>query len=130
MQTVNELLDAIKLRHGITSDYKLSRYLGMTDGAIRNYRHLRSMPDELACVKIANALDMDGDVLAAQIQAQRARDDETREFWHRVASRLQAGTVHSALFAVLVVLGFITTPPSAHAVVTDHAPANQSVYYV
>lgn len=115
MQTVNELLDAVKARHGIGSDYKLARFLGLTEGAVRNYRHMRSMPDELACVKIAGALDLDGDVLAAQVQAQRARDEETRAFWQRIAARLQAGAVHSALLAVLVGVGFFGSSPSAHA---------------
>lgn len=128
MQSVNELLDAVKVRHGISSDYKLARFLGLTDGAIRNYRHLRSMPDELACVKIAQALDMDGDVLAAQVQAQRARDDETRAFWHRIASRLQAGAVHSALLALMVAAGFTTTTPSAHATVTE--PSKSAGLYI
>lgn len=52
----------------------------------------------------------------------RAQNEKTRAIWERVASRLQAGTVHSALFAMLVVLGFITSPPSAHAAVTDLSP--------
>lgn len=77
------------------------------------------MPDELACMKIAKALEIDGDVLAAKIQAQRARDDETRAFWERLAARLQSGAVHSALLALLVGIGFTTTTPSAHAGVTD-----------
>lgn len=130
MQTIDQLLDAVKARHSIQSDYKLAQFLGLTDGAIRNYRHKRSMPDELACVRIAEALDIDGDVLAAQVQAQRARDEETRAFWHRVASRLQGGTVHGLVLACLVALGFITTPPNAVAAVTELKPANSSGLYI
>ena len=130
MQTIDQLLDAVKARHSISSDYKLAQFLGLTDGAIRNYRHKRSMPDELACVRIANALDIDGDVLAAQVQAHRARDEETRAFWHRIASRLQSGALHSALLAFMVSLGFITTTPNAHATVTALDAQKSSSLYI
>lgn len=130
MQTIDQLLDAVKARHSISSDYKLAQFLGLTDGAIRNYRHKRSMPDELACVRIANALDIDGDVLAAQVQAHRARDEETRAFWHRIASRLQSGALHSVVLAFLVSLGFITTTPNAHATVTAFDAQKSSSLYI
>lgn len=120
MQTVDQLLDAVKARHKIGSDYKLAQYLGMTDSAIRNYRHKRSLPDEVACVKIAQALDLDGDVLAAQIQSQRARDEETKAFWSRLAVRLQAGAAHVAVLVAVGLAGIVSTP-SAHAVVTSSA---------
>ena len=61
---------------------------------------------------------MDGEVLAAQVQAERARDTETRAFWQRVASRLQSGTVHGVVLTSLVAAGLISTPPNAEAVVT------------
>lgn len=131
MQTVDQLLDAIKARHKIGSDYKLAQYLGMTDSAIRNYRHKRSLPDEVACVKIAQALDLDGEVLAAQMQSMRARDEETRAFWQRLAARLQAGAVHLVALVVVGLVGIVSSP-SAHAVVTSPAAADavSSVYYV
>lgn len=131
MKTVDELLDAVKAKHKIGSDYKLAQFLGMTDSAIRNYRHKRSMPDEVACVKIANALDMDGDVLAAQMQSQRARDEETKTFWRRLAMRLEGGMVHAALMLCLAIVSIAGYAPNAQATaLSDDVSAFRSVYYV
>lgn len=115
MKTVDELLDAVKARHKITSDYKLAQFLGMTDSAIRNYRHKRSLPDEVACVKIAQAIDLDGDVLAAEIQSMRARDDETKNFWKRLAVRLETGMVHAVITLVLAIVSIAGYAPNAEA---------------
>lgn len=98
MENVHALLDEIKRRHGIPSDYKLAHFLGLTDGAIRHYRHGRSLPDEMACQKIAKALDIDGDVLAAHMLSARAKDDDTRRMWKRIAERL-GGVAACALIA-------------------------------
>lgn len=126
MKTVDQLLDAVKAEHKIGSDYKLAQFLGMTDGAIRNYRHKRSMPDEVACVKIANALGMDGDVLAAQMQSQRARDDETKTFWKRVAHRLEFGAAHLVMFICVAIVSIAGYAPNAGATVLTDAQVHNA----
>lgn len=119
MENVHALLDEIKRRHGIPSDYKLAHFLGLTDGAIRHYRHGRSLPDEMACQKIAKALDIDGDVLAAQMLSMRAKDQDTRRMWERIAERL-GGIAACALVATSLVA---SSPSKA-------AQSSDSVYYV
>jgi hypothetical protein len=132
MKTVDELLDGVKSRRSIPSDYKLAAYLGVVPGAVKHWRHGRSLPDARVAARIAAELEMDPDVLVAELEAQRAQTAETRELWHRIATRLQGGTVHGVVLAGLVALGFITTPPNAVAAVTDLQSANSrgSVYYV
>ncbi len=129
---INGLLDQIKADYHIGSDYKLAQFLGIVNGSIRHYRHGRSLPDLRVTERIAFQLKLDPDVLWAHFQAQRSTDAHAAETWTRIARRLrEAG--HAAVMTLVgmaVLMGFITTPPSAHAVVTDHAPANQSVYYV
>ncbi|MDP1688037.1 hypothetical protein [Hydrogenophaga sp.] len=128
---IDQLLDQIKARHAIGSDYKLAAYLGVVPGAVKHWRHGRSLPDPSTAALIADELEMDAELLVAELEIHRAQNEKTRAIWERMAARLQAGTVHSsALFAILVVLGFITSPPNAHAVVTDLSTTNQSVYYV
>lgn len=105
MKSVNELLDDVKAKHSIKSDYKLAQFLGLTLGAISHYRHGRSTPDERACQKIADALGMDADVLAAEMLARRATTDEARTMWARVAARLSHE--HAARFAVLFAIVFV-----------------------
>lgn len=125
MRTVNDFLDQVKANSGIQSDYRLAKTLNLTINTISNYRHGRSRPDDLVLSKLAELGGIPADeveLLAVTLQAERAGTAEAREMWVRIAARLQAGTVHSALFAMLVVMGFITTPPSAHAAVTDLSP--------
>ncbi len=131
MKTVDELLDGVKSRRSIPSDYKLAAYLGVVPGAVKHWRHGRSLPDARVAARIAAELELDPGVLVAELEAQRAQSEETRALWAQIAARLQGGAVHGALLAILVALGFFTTPPNAVAAVTDMHPATQgSVYYV
>lgn len=133
MRTVNELLDKVKANSGIQSDYRLAKTLNLSLNTMSNYRHGRSRPDDLVLSKLAELGGIPADeveLLAVTLQADRAATAEAREMWQRIAARLMAGTVHSSLFAVLVALGLFTTPPNAHAVVTDVSTTGQSVYYV
>jgi transcriptional regulator with XRE-family HTH domain len=130
MQSVNEMLDGIKSRHSIPSDYKLAAYLGVVPGAVKHWRHGRSLPDARVASRLASELGIDPDVLVAQLEAQRASTDEARALWQRIAARLQGGAVHSFVLACLVALGFMTTPPNAVAAVTDLTPSNSSGLYI
>lgn len=124
MHTVNSLLDEVKSKLGISSDYRLAKELEMTTHSIANYRHGRSRPDDLTLSRLAQLANIpaaDIDLLAVQLQAERASTEEAKALWSRIAARLQGGAIHSALLAVLVALGFITTPPNAYAVVTSPA---------
>lgn len=118
MQTVNELLDAVKVRHGLRSDYKLALFVGITQTAVANYRHGRSRPDDRILVKLGQLAGRDVSALAASLSADRASTDEARTLWRGIAARLQAGAatvgavVMSALVAILLIAG---TPYSARA---------------
>lgn len=130
MQSVNEMLDGVKARHSIPSDYKLAAYLGVVPGAVKHWRHGRSLPDARVAARIAAELQIDAELLVAELEAQRASNDEARAVWHRIAARLQGGALHGVVLASLVATGFITTPPNAHATVTDLQSTDRSVYYV
>ena len=95
--SMDSLLDLIKNRHGLPSDYKLGLFLGVVNGSIRNYRHGRSYPDERVCQKLAAAAGIDADVLIAQVQAARCRNSETKSVWERIALRLQTAAATAAV---------------------------------
>jgi transcriptional regulator with XRE-family HTH domain len=131
MKTISELLDLIKEKHGLKSDYKLALYMGIGGGNIANYRHGRSLPDENACEKIAAALGMDPDVLIAEMNATRAKSPEIRATWARIAHRLQAGMVHAAVMLCLAIVSLAGYAPNAEATALSFdKSACQSVYYV
>lgn len=134
MQTVDKLLDAVKKQHAIKSDYKLAQFLELTQNTIANYRHGRSRPDDKTLARLA---DLGGvnpaeiDVLAAQLQAERATNEDARMMWKRIAQRLQAGAVHVAVLVAVSLVGFTSTPNAGAEVLPPAAGLNsQSVYYV
>lgn len=135
MRTVNELLDQVKANSGIQSDYRLAKTLNLTLNTMSNYRHGRSRPDDLVLSKLAELGGIPPEqveLLAVTLQIERATTDEARALWQRIASRLQAGALHSVVLALLVSVGLITTTPNAHATVTalDAQKMSGSVYYV
>src|SRR5258708_1714906 len=101
MKTTVQFLDAVRVRHGLTSDYQLAKFLGVKHATISGYRHQKSMMDESMCLKIAAALALGdpGEVLVA-IAHEREKRPEVKRAWERVAKRLAASTA-----AVLVALG-------------------------
>lgn len=126
---INSLLDDIKSRHELKSDYKLSLFLGVTDGSIRNFRHGRSLPDERICGLLANAAGIDPLILAAQVQAQRSKTEEARSLWAMVAERLQMvpQALAAAMFAVLFATSFVASDAHASSACGMDAPQNDTV---
>lgn len=94
METVDQLLDAVKQKHGIKSDYKLAAFTGKTTKTIANYRHARSRPDDATLSELAALADVpqtEIHLMAVNFQADRAANDESRELWKSLAKRLQSG---------------------------------------
>lgn len=124
MRDINEVLDAVKARHGLTSDYKLAMFLGLGDANVRNYRHGRSLPDEKHCAKIAEALGEPPYVLIAEMQAHRARTTEARSLWEQLANQLRHA-VAAVMFvvgaAMLVIAGSPTTAEASTGSAQTHS---------
>lgn len=131
MKTVNQLLDQLKEKQKIQSDYKLALYLGVAQGSVQNWRHGRSLPDQKAITRIADELGMDADVLLLEIESQRAGNDFARAAWMRIAHRLQAGAVHVAMLLCVAIVSIAGYAPNAEATALSvDKSAFRSVYYV
>ena len=115
MFSVAALLDRAKAKAGIESDYRLAKVIGISHGTMGGYRAAKSMPDERVLESLCALSGDDPDVIAAQVQAERARTQQGRALWLRLASRLQAGaaTALSAIFAVLIAIAFVAGTPGA-----------------
>lgn len=87
----NDFLDAVKARHGLTSDYQLGKKMNWTSSRIANYRMGRSGMDEAACLEIAEALGMNALEVVAEINAEKAKEKGVQEFWRQVAKSARAG---------------------------------------
>lgn len=127
--SIGAVLDSIKDRHGLKSDYKLGLYLGITNGSVRNFRHGRSLPDERICRLLADAAGIDPLILAAQVQAQRSKSDEARSLWEAIAARLQLAGAHAlaVILSVVCATGFIATDARAASAGGDVAPMSTDI---
>ena len=76
-----QLLDAVKKRHGITSDYALAKILGAPQPTISSYRCGRRIIDDDMALTIAQELDIDPLVVIAAANAERAKTPEIRARW-------------------------------------------------
>lgn len=99
MLKVSEFIDKSKACAGIESDYRLAKVIGISHGAITNYRTDRTLPDERVIQKLCEFTGDDPDVISALLQSRRARTPEGRDLWLRVAKRLAAAAAAGAVSA-------------------------------
>lgn len=116
MKTATYFLDAVKTKHGLTSDYQLAKFLGWSQQRITKYRTGKSPTfDDEAAAQVAAALDLDAAYVMACMAAQRAKTDASRKTWEK-AARLLGGTTAAALvFACALTLAPDAIAPDAAA---------------
>ena len=101
MKGTVELLDEVKRRHGLTSDYQLHQRLGVTRAQISKYRTGRDYLSEETAVKVADMLQLERGVVLAWIAGERAKMPSARDAWRVLAERL-GGTAAAVLVAYLL----------------------------
>lgn len=99
----SEYLDAVKARLSVTSDYELAKRLGVGNGRIVQMRTGdRPIPVDIA-FKIAITLEIDPATVVADLESQREKNPQRREFWAGFISRARLAAV---LLACTLVLSF------------------------
>lgn len=91
LRSLDDLLDAVKVKNGIKSDYKLAKFTGKTNNTIANYRHGRSQPDDTTLTQLARMADIEGaqvEMLALRFHMNRMTTDDSRRLWAGIAHRL------------------------------------------
>lgn len=87
MRTV-DYLDAVKAKHGLSSEAALERLLGVTHVTRLNYRQGRTAPDDRVALRIASLLETDPARVLADMAAERAQSDDARAVWEEISRRL------------------------------------------
>ena len=82
------LLDKAKVIHNLPSDYKLALVLGVSFSTPANYRTGKTLPDARVISLLCDLTGDDPAILAAEIEAQRAKTPEARSLWLEIAERL------------------------------------------
>jgi hypothetical protein len=131
MRTITEVLDRAKRVQKVTSDYKLSLCVGIGESSLFAYRNKGVLPDEINCIKLANAMGEDPALLTVEMQAQRAKTDEARGVWLSIAKRLQMGGASVILMALLAIVSVAASALPAWASGQNaFKSVAYSVYYV
>lgn len=113
-----ELMDALKAKIGITSDYALAKKLGVNQARISAYRHGKEKPDFYICVKAGIFLNLDPVKIAAEIELEKEKNEERRGFWRDFLSH---STPAVLVMLVSLYIIFLESVPDANANEIGHS---------
>ncbi|UEP45627.1 DUF3693 domain-containing protein [Burkholderia sp. B21-005] len=99
MKTTLEYLDAVREKLDLPSDYAAAKHLHVTRAAVSRYRQGDATFDDTTALRVAAILDIDPMEVIAAVNAERARDDETRSLWETAWGKVTGATVATALIA-------------------------------
>jgi hypothetical protein len=105
----SDLLDSVKERLSLPSDYALARYLGVSHQAVSKLRRTNGHLGDEAAVKVAEALGKDPGRFLVEIHAARTKCPAARKALQGLAEK--AG----AVLIAAVVGGFGLSPQGAQA---------------
>ncbi|HEY8085315.1 MAG TPA: DUF3693 domain-containing protein [Methylophilaceae bacterium] len=123
MNTTIDYLDAVKIRHGVVSDYALAKILGISQPTISNYRVKLSPMDDKVCIRVAELLKIEPAAVLASVHIDRAKSEDEKKVWKSIYDRV-GGIAASVAIATLL---FSAYPASSKA--SDLMVGN-NVYYV
>lgn len=104
MDSIRDLIDTLRAKSG--SDNKSGPLIGVSGVTVSRWRTGRDFPTDENALKLAELLDLDAAYVLAVIRADRAKSDEARATWQRIAQ---------AFATVLVTVGALGTPGQAEA---------------
>lgn len=102
METSVQLITAVRDIAG--SDRKAAPLVGVSQTVFSNWRNGTDYPSDDKCVRVAQLLNLDPAYVTAAVRADRAKSQETRAMWQRVAATFAkaAGVAAVAIGAGLV----------------------------
>ena len=83
METTKSLLDEVKVRKDVQTDYALAKELSLHRGLISDYYSGKRTPNEFACLQIAEALGRCYEEIQAIVRIEAEKDETRREAWKR-----------------------------------------------
>ncbi len=120
--TLTELLDAVKTRNNLTSNYALARFLDTRETTVWRWTSGRNLPDEETCARLAFLAGLDEDYVIASMAAERAREPSSKERWTRIAARLNPDGLYIMSTCIRGLLDRLTpgrtSPAGSHLLVT------------
>lgn len=106
MENIKKLLDDVKAQKGVETDYALAKSLDLPRARIHDYYKGHRVPDEFACLKIAEALGKPLNTIIATVKASTEKDGKRREAWENymkslggLAASFVGGVVFTLIFS-------------------------------
>ncbi|MDR0673517.1 MAG: hypothetical protein LBF93_07640 [Zoogloeaceae bacterium] len=112
MTNTQAYLEALKARNGGISDYRASINLGVTRSTVSLWKSGRTSMSMSQAEKVAEALDLDPDIVILETQLDRCKSPEESAVWKRILKRLSSASA-AALAALFLILP--TPAPAAPA---------------
>ena len=122
MNITPQLIDQLKEKHGLRSDYAVAKMLGISTQRLSNYRTGRNRFDDLMAYKVAELLELDPAEVIAQINMERAKRPEERKAWKEILERLGSA-------AAVVTLGVSLLFPAPSPAAQSQTSFNPDMYY-
>lgn len=107
MQTTLQLLEAVKRRRGIASDYALAKHLGVSRQVMSSYRSGTTLGEDMA-MKVADELGVPRAAVLAAMASERTKNEDVKKAWAQALKKLGA--------AAAALLGGGPTPPAPPAI--------------
>lgn len=89
-----DLLDLIKARYNLPSDYALAKKLSVTQSCISLQRKNHRSMAESTLIRVAELLDLPLSYLLICAQIERANDDKLAHVWRTLATQCEAEIKH------------------------------------
>jgi hypothetical protein len=86
----SEYLDALRDELHLPSDYALIKELGVSKGAISNYRNNKTHFDDAVCRRVAELLGKHPGLVMIDMARERSRVPEDQEIWSEVFAGFHA----------------------------------------
>lgn len=112
-----DLLDLVKDKNHLDTDYQLAAHMGIPLQTIRNYRLGKTIPNATACLQLSEELKEDPLRVMAKFKILAAKNDRERGVWARYAGRV--------LLVAIALAGLPDTGNAQNVV----KPIDQDIHY-
>jgi len=79
----NEWLDKAKQKLKVESDYRLSKIIGIGNGALANIRKRKNGMDNYVASRLEDILELERMTVIIDMEIQKAKSEEKKRYWEK-----------------------------------------------